>query len=379
MIEKKQGVERMLGRERIRTLLAHQEADRIGMWDAYWDDTIIQWEQQGLPVGTPPTTYFDMDFENLFLDASLRLPERLLEDHLEYTIREDKHGFVAKQWKKRGGALGYQHHSVESEDDWKRLRERLAVDFGGTARIGRQSYFTPFISFPTWEELQIQYAAMRERGKYILLHVYGPLEATWRKHGFEASLSDLLLNPAWMSEMFEAHIDLIIATLEKARDYGILPDGLFLVDDRGMSTGPMFSPRIHRTLVKPCDRQLADYLRSRDITFFMHSDGDIRRLLPDMIEAGLQVLQPMEAKVGMDVRELKREYGSDLAFMGNIDATLMHGDLDTLEAEIRDKITTARTGGGYIYHSDHSVPPSVDWLRYCWIIERVLHYGAYSG
>ncbi len=368
----------MLGCERIRTLLNHQEADRIGLWDAYWEDTLINWEQQGLPAGTSPTTYFDMDFENLYLDASLRLPEHLLEDHPEYTVREDKHGFVAMQWKNRSGALGYLRHRVESEADWQRLRGRLAVDFGGTARIGPQSYFTPFIAFPTWDELQVQYAAMRQRGKYLLLHVYGPVEATWRKHGFEESLSDLVLNPLWMREMFEAHIDLVIATLETAREYGVLPDGLFVVDDRGINTGPMFSPQLHRTLVTPCDRRLADYLRSVGIAFFMHSDGDIRRLLPDMVDAGLQVLQPMEAKAGLDVRQLKHEYGRDLAFMGNIDATLMHGDRDTLEAEIRDKITAARVGGGYIYHSDHSVPPTVDWPRYQWIIERVRHYGSYG-
>jgi uroporphyrinogen decarboxylase len=368
----------MQGRERIQALLAHTEPDRIGVWDAYWEDTILNWEQQGLPRGVSPTTYFNMDFENLYLDASLRLPERLLEDHPEYTLREDKHGFVAKQWKNRSGALGYLKHTVQTEQDWADLRRRLDIDFGGTARIGPASYFTPFTPFPTWEQLQVQFAAMRQRGKYVLLHVYGPIEATWRKHGFEETLSDLALNPNWMRDMFEAHIDLIIGTLQTAQTYGIIPDGLFVVDDRGIGTGPMFSPRAHRTLVMPCDQRLADYLRSAGITFFMHSDGDIRRFLPDMIGAGLQVLQPMEAKAGMDVRLLKQEYGRDLSFMGNIDATQMSGDLETLEAEIRDKITAARVDGGYIYHSDHSVPPSVDWARYQWIVERVIHYGTYA-
>lgn len=368
----------MLGRDRIRALLAHTEPDRIGLWDAYWEDTIIAWEQQGLRPGLSPTTYFDMDFENLYMDASLRLPEKLLEDHHEYTIREDKHGFVAKQWKGRSGALGYLRHSVQTEQDWQQLRGRLDVSFGDTARISQESYFTPFHMFPTWEELQVQFAAMRERGKYILLHVYGPIEATWRKHGFEDTLMNLALSPNWMREMFEAHIDLVIGTLQKAQEYGVVPDGLFVVDDRGINTGPMFSPRTHRALVTPCDQRLAEYLRSAGIAFFMHSDGDIRRLLPDIVGAGLQVLQPMEAKAGMDVRQLKREYGRDLSFMGNIDVTCMSGDLDTLEAEVRDKIMAARVDGGYIYHSDHSVPPSVDWERYQWIIDRVRHYGTYA-
>jgi uroporphyrinogen decarboxylase len=367
----------MLKRERIQRLLAHTEPDRIGLWDAYWEDTLINWEQQGLPAGVSPTAYFDMDFANLYMDASLRLPETLLEDNPEFTIREDKHGFVAKQWKNRSGALGYLRHSLQTEQDWERLRGRLAVDTGGSARIGLESYFTPFRTYPTWDELQGQVAALRAGGAYILLHVYGPIEATWRRHGFEDTLADLALRPNWMREMFEAHIDLVIGTLQTAQTYGIVPDGLFMVDDRGVNVGPMFSPRIHRELVSPCDRRLADYLRSAGITFFVHSDGDIRRLLPDIVNAGVQVLQPMEAKAGMDVRLLKQEYGRDLSFMGNINATLLDGDPAVLEAEIRDKITAARVGGGYIYHSDHSVPPLVDWQRYQWIIERVLHYGTY--
>jgi uroporphyrinogen decarboxylase len=365
------------GRERIKQLLAYKEPDRIGMWDAFWDDTIINWEEQGLPVGVSPTKHFNMDFVDMYIDASLRLPEKLLEDNDEFTIREDKHGFVAKQWKGKGGALGYLSNSVNDQNDWAKLRHRLDVDFGGTARIGTKSYFTPFIQYPTWEKLTQQYKNIRETGKYILLHVYGPNEATWRRCGFEATLMNLVLEPTWMAEMFEAQIDLIISTLEKAREYGIVPDGIFLAEDRGINTGPMFSLKTYKQLFAPCDRRLADYLNKSDIAFFMHTDGDVRKLIPAMIENGLQVLQPMEVKAGLDVRELKKEYGKDLSFMGNIDATTMHGDKDMLEEQIRSKIMAARVDGGYIYHSDHSVPPTVTWERYQWIIDRVRHYGTY--
>ena len=113
---------KLSGRERIQQVLAHKEPDRIGMWDAFWDDTILNWEQQGLPAGVSPTTYFDMDFTNLYIDASLRLPEKLLEDTDEFTIREDKHGFVAKQWKDvdlLGGDL--RHPSTH----WRLVVERI--------------------------------------------------------------------------------------------------------------------------------------------------------------------------------------------------------------------------------------------------------------
>lgn len=368
----------LTSRERIQRLVAHQEADRIGLWDAYWEDTLVRWQREGLPPGVSPQHYLGFDFDILYMDASLRLPERTLEDTPEYTVREDKHGFTAKQWKGKAGALGYLNHAVNDWDSWRKLRHRLAVDVGECARIGLVSYFEPFTTYPSWQELSVSFNAMRTHQRFILLHVYGPFEATWRKHGFEAALMNLALQPTLVQDMFEAHTDLVIATLEKARTYGVVPDGLFLVEDLGINTGPMFAPRQYNTLLFPVHRRLGDYLRQAGITYFIHSDGDIRRLIPRLIDAGIEVLQPMEAKIGLDVRELKQEYGHVLAFMGNIDATKMTADPAVVEAEIREKITTARQGGGYIYHSDHSVPPDVSWARYQWIVERVQHYGTYQ-
>lgn len=365
-------------RERIRRLVRHRETDRIGLWDAYWDDTLVRWRGEGLPADTAPQALLGFDFEPLYLDASLRLPERLIEDTAEHTVRADKHGFVAKQWKTHTGALGYLSHAVNSRTDWERLRPQLAVDFGGTARIGPASYFTPFTAFPTWPEMAAQFRDLRAKGKYLLLYVYGPYEATWRKHGFEASLESLLLEPELMADMFEAHTDLVIATLARAATFGIVPDGLILVEDLAVSTGPMFAPRLYRELLQPCHRRLGDQLHRAGIDYFIHTDGDVRPLIPQLIGSGIQVLQPMEAKAGLDVRRLKAEYGRDLAFMGNIDATQLDGDPAAIEAEIRDKILCARAGGGYIYHSDHSIPPTVSWERYQWVIGCVRKYAGYG-
>ncbi|MCD6291144.1 MAG: hypothetical protein J7M34_11625 [Anaerolineae bacterium] len=366
-------------RDRIRTLLSFQEPDRIGLADAFWVDTLARWREEGLPADVDPSDYFGFDFDSLFLDASLRLPERLLEETEEYTIREDKHGFVAKQWKGRAGALGYLDHSVKTREDWARLKHRLAVDFGGTSRIHYVSYFEPFVTYPSWEEIAGYYRELRRRERFILLHVYGPFEATWRKHGFEATLMDIAADPGFIADMARAHVDLIIGTLDKAREYGIEPDGLFLVEDLGMTTGPLFSPRSYEEILFPEHRRLGDYLRSRGIYYFMHSDGNIRTLIPRLIEAGIQVLQPLEAKAGLDVRDLKREYGRDLAFMGNISVRKMSASRKDLEEEIRSKLEVAKRGGGYIYHSDHSVPPTVSFANYVYLMELLHEYGRYTA
>lgn len=367
----------LTSRERVQKLLAFEEPDHIAKQDAYWEDTLIRWHSEGLPHDADPKEYFNLDFDNLYIDASLRLPEKLVEDTDEYTIREDKHGFVAKQWKGKSGALGYLEHTIQNRADWEKYKHRLDVDFGGTSRINRVSYFEPFVQYPTWIEMEGIFQEVRQQERYIIMHVYGPHEANWRRHGFEQTLMDMALDPGFIADMSMTHADLVIDTLKRAESYGIKPDGLFFAEDLGINTGPMFSPKAYDKTLFESHRRIGDYLHANGITYFMHTDGDMRRFIPRLIEAGVQVLQPLEAKAGLDVRKLKGEYGRSLTFMGNIDVQKMAGTKAEIEEEVHSKLAIAMEDGGYIYHSDHSVPPSVSFENYNYVMEMIEKYGAY--
>ena len=92
----------------------------------------------------------------------------------------------------------------------------------------------------------------------------------------------------------------------------------------------------------------------------------------------LDCLNPLEAKAGMDLIQLKKQYGNNLAFMGGIDVQAMAAaDPKVIEEEISAKIPIAMEGGGYIYHSDHSVPNDVSFNQYKRVMDLVLKYGAY--
>ncbi|MCD6350675.1 MAG: hypothetical protein J7M26_01040, partial [Armatimonadetes bacterium] len=112
----------------------------------------------------------------------------------------------------------------------------------------------------------------------------------------------------------------------------------------------------------------------------LHSCGCVRELVPDLIDAGLDCLQPLEVKAGMDLVELKREFGDRLAFMGGIDVRAMAAeDPSVIEEEIATKIPVAMEGGGYIYFSDHSVPDNVSSERYMYVMQLVREYGTYKN
>ena len=99
------------------------------------------------------------------------------------------------------------------------------------------------------------------------------------------------------------------------------------------------------------------------------------KVLDDLVECGLKVMQPLQVNAGLDAPSLRKKYGKKLVLYGNISAVAMEGPLEELDAELKRKIPLWREGG-YIYHSDHSVPSDVSFERYRWIIDRVLEYGS---
>lgn len=110
----------------------------------------------------------------------------------------------------------------------------------------------------------------------------------------------------------------------------------------------------------------------------LHSCGRVKEIIPELISIGLDCLQPLEVKAGMDLIELKETYGDKLSFMGGIDVRVMAaGDFKLIDEEIDKKISFAKKGGGYIYHSDHSIPKNVSFDAYKFMIECVKKYGKY--
>jgi uroporphyrinogen decarboxylase len=138
------------------------------------------------------------------------------------------------------------------------------------------------------------------------------------------------------------------------------------------------SPTHYRELIWPQHKRLADWAHRHEMKFIFHTDGQVNGVIPLYIEAGIDCLQPLEAKAGMDVRALAPRWGDRLALFGNIDVMKMaSNDLGVIEDEIVGKFGAGKSTRGYVYHSDHSVPPSVSWHTYQRIIELVDKHGSY--
>ena len=137
--------------------------------------------------------------------------------------------------------------------------------------------------------------------------------------------------------------------------------------------------RHFREFLVPYHKRMFDRFHEYDMPVIYHSDGDIRILLDDLIDAGVDAINPLEAKAGMDVRELAPRYGDRLAFVGNIDVrAMLTNDPDVVREEIRSKLAAVMPHNGFIYHSDHSVPPGVSLDTYRLLLDEVRRIGVYE-
>ncbi len=356
-------MDELTGQERIRLALQHREADRIGVADLPWVSAVERWHKEGLPPDRSANEFFGYDLVEIRPDTSLRLPTRTVEDTDDYTVVLDHNGATLKTWKQGNSALGFLDFTIKSRADWEEYKPRAMWD---SKRVD-------------WAAAHEAYATSRRRGQFICYSGAISWDATLGLIGAEAMLYAMIEDPAWIADMYQTMADLYLDGAEEMLGDGFEFDGAWVYDDMSYRSGPFFSPRTYQDLFFPHDRRVCEFFRARNMPIILHSCGQVTPLIPRLIEAGYTCLQPLEAKARLDVVELKKQYGQELAFMGNIDVRKMSDpDPSVIEREIARKIPAAMQGGGYIYYSDHSVPDTVSLRQYQRVLELVRHYGTFG-
>ena len=193
--------------------------------------------------------------------------------------------------------------------------------------------------------------------------VFGDLECSmfetaWYLVGLEKLLSDMATNEAYVAVLLDRLVDLSTRTgLELIRRGA---DVIWAGDDFGTQAGMLMSPAMWRRLFKPRIRGMFEAFRSAnpDIKLAWHSCGSIVPIVPDFIEIGLDILNPIQPRAaGMEPRFLKREYGRDLVFFGGLDIQelLPRGTPQQVKDEVRRLVEILGSGGGYILAPAHNV------------------------
>ena len=183
--------------------------------------------------------------------------------------------------------------------------------------------------------------------------------------GMDTFLMDMALDPEFAEALLAAVGGLMRGCLAAlVREAGSLIDVVVMADDVSTQAGLMISPSMYRTMLKPWH---ADYIAtvkaSSDAKVFWHSDGNVYGLIDDLIEVGIDILNPVQVSAGDmgDTARLKRRFGDRLCFNGAIDSgwVLPHGSTDDVRREVRRRIADLAPGGGYVLSSVHCIQPDV--------------------
>lgn len=195
--------------------------------------------------------------------------------------------------------------------------------------------------------------------------------------GFENLLMDFLLDPEFAHELMDRVLEMSVRVARNAIRAGA--DAIVVADDYAGNNGPFFSPAVAREFVIPRLKRMVDAVHEAGGKVIKHSDGNLWPILDQIIDTGVDALNPIEPLAGMDIGEVKRKCGDRVCLIGNIDCgqLLPHGTVEEVEAAVRDCIAKAAPGGGHIVSSSNSIHSSVRPENYRAMIEAARKYGTY--
>jgi uroporphyrinogen decarboxylase len=364
---------------RMNAALRHEEPDRVPISDFFWGAFVERWRRElSLPADASPLTHYDLDWTVITpnLDPWIRPFDVLCETPEEVIV---KTGFGATVHKRLAHPMPEMR--AWELDSFEKL-ERSEFDDPADPR----RFFEPGDSHingigdgyqrhtPAWIETV--------RANWPDFPVYGSvIEMSECLTRLVGQLNAML----WMGEQPDRMGAVIhrlgdfynrLAEAEIAASEGLL-DGFVIWGDMAYKKSTFMSPAYWREHFKPWIAKLVELAHAHHLPVIYHGCGNVASVLEDFIQVGVDAYNPLEAKAGFDVVELRRRLGHRLAFCGNGDVRVWEtGDREAIRREVLRKLNAAR-GGGYVFQSDHSVTSAVSGPTYDFIVRLVREYGRY--
>jgi uroporphyrinogen decarboxylase len=199
---------------------------------------------------------------------------------------------------------------------------------------------------------------------------------TWMLMGFQNFSLKLLLEPELVGDVFRKVAEIQFSAMDRilSKDY---VGAVWAVDDLAFGSGPMISPEAYREHVFPWYREMGKQCHAKDRIYIMHSDGDLTKLMPDLIGVGIDVLQPIDPSC-MDIAETKKAFGDRICLAGNVPNELLRsGSKEEVAAYTRELLRNCAPGGGYCVGSGNSVPDWAKFENFMAMRDTTLKHGTY--
>jgi len=352
-------------REVIDALLRKKKADRVGLFDSPWGDTVQKWIKQGMPTnekGDPVNCveHFGFDMAGVggwFAWEPKRGVSEVLEETDEWKITRNGAGAAFKYWKNKSGTPEHIDFLMTGRKVWEKDyrphlleldRERLGVK--GTAEALKanrdKGLWTHYGSLFIWE---IMRASMGDYTMYM----------------------SLVADPDWVHDFNRVYTDFFKMNYKVLLEEAGVPDGVWIYEDLGYKQRLFASPKVLADVIFPYYAELVEFFHSYDLPVVFHTCGFTEPALDMIVEAGFDGLNPMEVKAGNDPLRIADGYADDLAFVGGLDARIIEsGDRGLIKREVTALVEGMKDRGArYVFGSDHSISTNVDYEDFRYMLE----------
>jgi uroporphyrinogen decarboxylase len=288
-------------------------------------------------------------------------------------------------------------------DIWGVRRKRVVVEVGDGVEV-YDEVVNPPLAFvervedvelysgwpsPDWFDystIEEQCERVREKGKVVVfmgdrLNRIAQLKPAIYLRGFEGILSDMVQNPELAAAIFSRIRDFYVRYLERILEAakGKL-DILLMGDDFGTQQGPIISPRMWEDFLGKGFSDFIEIAKSYGVRVMHHTCGSVRRIIPLMLDRGLEILQSIQPEASdMDPEGLKSEFGRRLAFHGGISVqrTLPFSTPEGVREEVKDRVKALAPGGGYILCTAHNIQADTPIENFLALLDAYKTYGIY--
>lgn len=357
----------LTGYERTRRMLNREPSDRIGVYEHFWGDTHKKYVSEGhVQPGESLEEHFNLDIVEAWTFNSvidLDYESEVVEEGEDTLLIRDGNGALLRRHKHHDTTPEHVDFAIKTREDWDAVREKLV-------NIDERR-----INFESYREAK---AYAKEQNKYFVWSGVNVFELMHPVCGHEHMLVGMALDPEWIEDMVKVYTDLTIQLQEILFAKEGLPDGIWYYEDMGFKNRPFMSPQMYKELIFPAHKKTIDFAHARKLPVIMHSCGFVEPLLPGMVEAGIDCLQVIEIKAGMDLLRIYRDFGDKLSLMGGIDVRVLYtNDYAAIDRELEAKIPIVKQNYGYCLHSDHSIPETVQFETLQYFIDKAIALGRY--
>ena len=353
--------------ERFLAVMEYQPIDRVPNWElGVWPQTVDVWEEEDPETRKLHYQWFPGE-ASLGMDPKEFIPfqPNMIPPFDEETLAEDE-------------------RTITFRDSLGRVRKALKE---GTTRGGRMSMDT-YIDFPvtdmaSWREIKKRYEMLPRRyeanwdvtrlaGWQARQHplIFGPNCTTlgfyWHARdlmGTEPLSYALFDQPELVHDIMEFHADFLIEAARPILEKTTLEYVCFN-EDLSMKTGPLISPKAYRTFIFPRLKRVIEFYKSHGCRYIaIDTDGNPEAVVPLFMEAGVDILWPLERASDQDPVRLRKKFGKSLRLWGGVDKRILAEGPEAIDAHLRTMLPLIEEGG-FIPTVDHTVPPDVSWANF---------------